>query len=211
MGLTQAPPKHPAEFSPEVIEAIRTILINYGVLDVHDPFAGRGVRLGALCDQLGIHFTGTDIERYADPDPRVSLGDSTKWYSYPAGEFVVVTSPVYENRISTDYVNGPTPKTKREGRRAYGISLGRALDRSNLARLARHRDAFYDAHARAVKHWKGMAIVNVDLPMANPWLYILHSAGYGHVQVFKVETRRYRGPANSDKRPECEVVLLAKR
>lgn len=211
MALTQPPPLHPAEFSPEIIDVLKELLHVYCVDHVHDPFAGRGVRLGKLCDEMGITFTGTDIERYKEADPRVQLGDSTKWHTYPWGEYTIVTSPVYFNRISTDYVNGPTAKTKTNGRRAYGISLGRALDRANLARLARHADEFYAAHAKVAANWKGRAIVNVDLPMANAWLYTLHTVGYGHIQTFKVDTRRYRGPANSDKRPECEIVLVATR
>jgi hypothetical protein len=209
MSLTQPPPLHPAEFSPEVLDVFERVLA--GVSHVHDPWAGRGVRLGSLCDRLGVAFTGTDIERYKDMDPRVGLGDSSKWWSYPSGNFTVVTSPVYLNRISTDYVNGPLPTTKVEGRRAYGISLGRALDRENLARTCRSEGDYYWAHGNAVQWWRYQAIVNVDLPMLIGWRKLLTESGFRISDEICVETRRYRGPANSDKRAPCEVVIVAKR
>lgn len=42
-------PVHPAQYSPEVIDVLRH-LIAPGE-HVHDPFAGTGLRLGALCDE----------------------------------------------------------------------------------------------------------------------------------------------------------------
>lgn len=211
MGLTQKAPLHPAEFSPEVLDLIGPILVGRGVKRVHDPFAGRGVRLARLCDELGIAFSGTDIERYPGSDLRVQLGDSSKWWEYPAymRDWAVVTSPVYLNRISTDYVNGPTPNTKTNGRRAYGISLGRALDRANLARTCRQEAKYYEEHAKCVKWWGNLAIVNVDLPMMSGWRAVLWLCGFEVEQIIKAPTRRYRGPANSDKRAEHEIIIVA--
>jgi hypothetical protein len=50
-GLKGKVPLHPAEFSPEVIEALRDRISPSD--RIHDPFAGRGVRLGKLCDEVG--------------------------------------------------------------------------------------------------------------------------------------------------------------
>ena len=62
---------HPCQFSPEVLDVLAG-LISPGE-HVYDPFAGPGVRLGALCDELGATFSGGDIEEWEDPphDPRV--------------------------------------------------------------------------------------------------------------------------------------------
>jgi hypothetical protein len=51
-------------------------------LPVHDPFAGTGERLGALCDTLGLTFTGTEIEPEFARDRRVHAGDSAEAGTY---------------------------------------------------------------------------------------------------------------------------------
>src|SRR5262245_3375442 len=110
------PPPHPSEFSPEVLDVVRPILEQYAPARVHDPYAGRGSRLAKLCDALGITFTGSDIESYEGADARVIVGDAADVETYPREPFAIVTSPVYfGNRISSDYVGGPTPTTKRNG------------------------------------------------------------------------------------------------
>lgn len=206
------PPLHPSEYSPEVLDVVRSLLEQDAPARVHDPYAGRGVRLGTLCDALGIAFTGSDIERYEETDARVIVGDAADVSTYPREPFAVVTSPVYfGNRISSDYVGGPLPTTKRNGRRAYGISLGRALHPENLARVCRpgSEARYYEGHAHAVKHWGALAIVNVDAPIAPGWIALLGAHGYADLVVHDVVTRRYRGPANSEKRADHEVVIRA--
>jgi hypothetical protein len=210
LALTGPVPPHPAEFSPEVIDALAPLLDDVPL--VFDPFAGRGRRLGALGHRLGVRFAGIDIERYAGADPRVRCGDARNAASYPDEPFVVVTSPVYfANRISSDYVNGPTLTTKRNGRRCYGMSLGRALHAGNLARLCRpaNLDHYIAEHIAVAEHWDTTALVNCDSPIADIWTEILEAAGFAVDQIIEVRTRRYRGPANSDKRADHEVVTVA--
>ena len=181
---------------------------------IFDPFAGPGDRLGPLCDRLGLAFAGIDIEAWPDRDPRVAVADAMEQASYPAAPFTVVTSPVYfGNRISVDYVNGPTPRTKRNGRHAYGISLGRALDSRNLARRCRagHEAEHDRGHAATVACWHDRALVNVDSPIGDRWCSILASVGFTVVEVVEVKTRRLGGVANNDKRAGHEVVIEAVR
>jgi hypothetical protein len=71
----QRVPVHPCQFSPEVIAALEE-LVSPGE-HVHDPFAGTGLRLAALCDRIEAVYTGTDIEDWPGLDPRVAVGDST--------------------------------------------------------------------------------------------------------------------------------------
>jgi hypothetical protein len=213
VGLTGSVAKHPAQYSPEIL-AVLADLIHPGE-HVHDPFAGLGVRLGALCDRLGVGFTGTDIEDWEGKDPRVVLGDSTHFLTYPMrSSFTVVTSPVYfGNRISSDYVEGPRETTKLNGRRSYGISLGRALDASNAARVCRpsQSDEYFKLHAEAAKYWGHRAIVNVDSPVEEEWIDLLAVAGYGSISTQPVVTRRYRVAGHGEQRPAAEVIIDARR
>lgn len=214
MSLTGTVPTHPARFTPAILQAIEPTLARLA-LPVHDPFGGEGRRLAALCDRLGLAFTGADIEAWAERDSRVAVDDSRRAGSYPMGEFVVVTSPPYfGNRISTDYANGPTPTTKTAGRHSYGISLGRPLDDANLARLCRPaRQAEHDAFAASiVRWWPQHAIVNVDSPIAEQWEAILVGAGYLITQRIDVATPRLGGGlAGAEKRAGAERILLAER
>ena len=203
---------HPCQYSPEVIEILRG-LIHRGEW-VHDPFAGTGLRLGALCTEVGAIFTAGDIEDWPDHHPHVNLADALEGHTYPRHPFTVVTSPVYQNKRLGDYVNGPLPTTKVKGRRDYGISLGRALAPNNLARhTGRESRAieYWRLHGLAVKHWGERAIVNVDSPIATGWVDLLLDAGYSISNVIPAYTQRYRGLANSEKRAECEVVIVAER
>jgi hypothetical protein len=215
MALTGAVPTHPAQFSPEIVALLATLI--YPGERVHDPFAGLGLRLGALCDQIGATFTGCDIEPWDGRDPRVQTADSTLPGSYPPEPFTIATSPVYfSNRISSDYVNGPTPTTKRNGRRAYGISRGQALDPGNAARVCRpgQLDEYLALHGAAMKCWSVRVLLNVDSPMEEPMTDLLLAHGYTIVGVHEVGTRRYRvgnAGAGADVRASHEVVIEATR
>lgn len=72
---------HPAPYSMEII-AVFAKMLPAGTR-IHDPFAGGGERLGALADQLGCTFTGTDIEAPFISDPRVRHGNACVVSDYP--------------------------------------------------------------------------------------------------------------------------------
>lgn len=203
-------PVHPCQFSPEVIEALRPLLRTDE--HVHDPFAGTGLRLAALCDEVGATFTGTDIEDWPGHHPFVGLGDSTDGESYPPEPFTVVTSPVYLNKRLADYANGPLPTTKVKGRRDYGISLGRALHANNLARHTGkpgRAGKYWNLHAECVQWWGDRALVNVDSPIADGWVSLLAAKGYRIEDVIEVRTQRYGGLDNAEKRADYEVLIVA--
>lgn len=203
---------HPAQYSPEVIEVLRG-LIKPGER-IHDPFAGTGLRLAALCNELGAIFTGMDIETWPGRHVNVWHGDSRHWLGYPDRPFTVVTSPVYLNKRLADYANGPLPTTKVKGRRDYGIALGRALHPNNLARHTGRKsraEAYWELHGECVEHWGDRVLLNVDMPIAVEWVHLLRSHGYEMWNNWAVYTKRYRGLANADKRAEFEVVIEARR
>jgi hypothetical protein len=137
---------NPCRYPAEVLTILADFI--WPFTDIHDPFAGDGGRLGALCDRRRTTFTGTDIEVWPGHDPRVVQADAADPASYPAGSFTIITSPVYLNKRCADYRNGPTPRTKTEGRRDYGIALGRALHPDNLARFTGRPSRARDYWAR---------------------------------------------------------------
>jgi hypothetical protein len=199
--------KHPCQFSPEILEILATLISPYE--HVHDPFAGPGTRLAALCDQRGATFSGTDIEDWPDTDARVAVGSALDPTTYPHVPFTIITSPVYVNKRCADYANGPLPTTRLRGRRDYGIALGRALHEDNLARLTgRHNRAteYWEQHRLAVKLWPGRVILNCDKPIYSGWRELLGEVD----EVIPAYTRRYRGLDNADKRAAFEVVLVRK-
>lgn len=107
-------PTHPARYSAALLDHLRPILAD--APHVHDPFAGTGERLGALCDELGVTYTGTELEAPFIVDPRVRQGDSRSWRTYPCarpcagrcpvartGPYWIVTSPVYANGMADNF------------------------------------------------------------------------------------------------------------
>lgn len=205
--------KHPCQYSPEVLEIVAD-MIQPG-MRVHDPFAGPGNRLAALCDKIGATFSGTDIEAWPGSDPRVKQRNAKRFWAYPPGDdYLLVTSPVYVNKRCADYRNGPGPNTKVKGRRDYGIALGRALDPENLARHTGRPaevEAYWALHGEAVQWWPLTVVVNVDLPIAERWEKLLDWHGYTVMEVVPAYTRRYGGLDNAEKRAEHEVVMRAER
>lgn len=208
---------HPCQYSPEVLDILRTLVAPGD--HVHDPFAGPGVRLGKLCDEIGATFSGGDIEEWPGRDYRVQVLNATWQGSYPPfqyniEDYLLVTSPVYQNKRCADYANGPTPDTKTKGRRDYGIALGRALHPNNLARTTgrknREEDYWY-LHGLAVRWWPNRVIVNVDEPIHHRWLHLLIGRGYDIKEIIPAYTRRYGGLDNADKRAEHEVVIVGVR
>lgn len=212
-SLFSWPEAHPAPYSPEVL-AVMWPLIRPGER-IHDPCAGTGRRLAKVCDGRGAIFTAGDINVYPGHDYRVLRADARDPASYPPAPFTVTCSPVYVHKRCADYPNGPTPNTKVKGRREYAFAAdGWALHPDNLARTtgrpSRVED-YWSGHEEAVKHWDDRVLLNVDLPISEPWQQLLRDHGYRIQEVIPAFTRRHRGLANADKRADHEVVIVAAR
>jgi hypothetical protein len=204
--------RNPCEFSREVLEEVWP-LIRPGE-HIHDPFAGHGERLGRLCDEMGVSFSGGDIEVWEPHDPRIVWADALDPLSYPTRLFTIVTSPVYVNKRCADYPNGPTPNTKTRGRRDYGIALNRALHPDNLARTTgrpSNEEDYWRLHPEAVSQWDQRVILNVDEPISKRWQQILVDVGYRIEQVIPAYTLRYGGLHNAEKRAPHEDIIVASR
>lgn len=230
MALSGRVPDHPATFSTRRVgtaasmeEVLEDLIDEYPLgLLIFDPFAGTGAVLGPICRRLGRRVDGVEIEldpalggSYRGTEAWVRFGDAFEAASYPRERFVVSTSCCYTNRISTDYVNGPTPATKLAGRTSYGTSLGRALHPNNLARAVDRsgrdgpQEAFYGKLGAAIAHWGEHVLLNVDAPMSAHCQKLLASARYRIEDVVDVLTPRLRGVANAGDRAEHEVVIVA--
>lgn len=234
--------KHPAPYSAEVIAALRsTLCIENGHLrlgerlHVHDPFAGEGLRLGALCDEIGVIFTGSEIEPEFILDSRVRAADSTTRASYPrvgrSSRLVICTSPVYPNGMADDH-------HAKDGsiRRTYRTSLAaiRGADRplysNNMARWGYRgtplwspaRAMYWHLAEQAIEQWADLrpqlVLVNVSdffagkerEPVVHTWRRLLIEGGFEIENVVQIGTRRYKNGANRNERPEAEALLIAR-
>jgi hypothetical protein len=228
LDMFAAPPEppdaHPAKFTAEILAVIAPVLRDWR-LPVHDPFAGTGERLGKLCDQLGLTFTGTEIEPEFGRDPRVRGGDSTEPDTYPTGEFCVVTSPAYPNGMSDHFKAGDNSR-RHTYRQALATILGydRPLHEHNMGRYGvrygeRQLATHYAIAGRCVQWWPDLVVVNVSdfitagavHPVVDPWREILHARGYTVEAPILVKTPRQRNAANAHLRVDHEAVLVARR
>lgn len=211
--------KHPAPFSDPVIDALRVIIpqyLNPGEL-VFDPFAGEGIRLGALCDELGVDFAGTDIEEWGG-DGRVGVGDSTRIETYPQYPFVVVTSPTYNNGVNDHFA--PRESSRRL---TYRVALGRELNERNTGRYSGRgsgkAELEYWALSRAcVAHWRETVVVNVKdsirdgavYPLVRKWRAMLGGFGYA-TRVVEVGAAGWRYGENGEARVDGEAIIIGTR
>jgi Protein of unknown function (DUF3631)/Domain of unknown function (DUF3854) len=216
---------HPARFSTELLPAIARPLADWR-LPVHDPFAGTGERLGHLCDELGLEFSGTEIEPEWIVDTRVRQGDSTDAGAYPTGEYVVATSPTYPNGMADHF------RARDDSRRhTYRQALQRTRDgadrplhvnntgRYNIRRGEQIEAQYWTLVRAAVAHWPDRAVVNVKdfyyentkiYPLVDKWTELLEGYGYEVVTRDDVRTPGQRHGANRQ-RVDTEAVLICEK
>lgn len=215
---------HPARFSPQLLPTLANALSVVG-LPVHDPYAGTGERLGALCDSLGLTFTGTEIEGPFIIDPRVRQGDSTLRETYPPTRHVVCTSPSYPNGMSDHFRARDASKrnTYRQGLAAI-TGEDRPLNMNNTARYGRRggkkaEARYWELQTRVVDHWPPIVIVNVKdffydhdhlYPLVLKWTQLLTAWDYDVKERFDIPCPGQRHGANR-KRVDTEAVLIAER
>lgn len=226
---------HPARYSPEIIDSFTDVLPRRLRPDdqIHDPFAGTGERLGALADDLGFRFSGTEIEPEFIVDERVRVGDATDPMTTPLGRFWIVTSPVYPNGIA-DHWHARDGSRRRTYRSALASILGhdRPLAENNMGRWGyRHaksvsntaRMMYWSLATRAVQAWRTGAAVGIVLNVSDfvaagkvvsvvdPWRDLITSNGFDVVEQLDIETRRWRDGANQDTRVDAETIIIAVR
>ena len=204
---------HPTQYSQSLLEIIAPELDE----KIHDPFAGTGIRLGKLCDELGKTFSGTDIEDWGG-DPRVKRGDSTQLSSYPEGSYQIVTSPVYPNGMADHFKPKDTSR-----RRTYRVGLGKSLQENNAGRYSvragsKAADKYWEINKEAIICWATLGwsgFVNVSdfihkgevYPLVGMWRDLLAQQGFYVEQYATVLTPRYRLGTNRSKRVPYEAWL----
>jgi hypothetical protein len=176
---------HPARWAPEILSAVTPYLLGLR-LPVHDPFAGTGERLGKLCDEIGVDYSGTEIEPEFIRDDRVRPGDSTDPDTYPARHdqgcdrlgwacdctgdaYMIVTSPVYPNGM-TDHFEAKDASRRHTYRQGLAGIIGhdRPLHPNNMGRWGNHyrrsprsETTHFEIARQCIEHWPRWAIVNV--------------------------------------------------
>lgn len=188
---------HPARFSPEIVDLVSGILLArwpdfMGRPVVHDPFAGTGERLRAMCNggegAWSSSYSGTEIEADFIEAPGIIHGSATDPETYPpathldetmVGGWIVFTSPVYPNGMADNF--RPRDNSKRRTYRSHLIDVaGRPdveLEEQNMARFgyrgtkrpedggtSKRRASYWLIAHRAMINWRTaqLAIVNVS-------------------------------------------------
>src|SRR5262245_36940298 len=97
---------NPAVFSDAIIDNLHIIIPRCWptITHLHDPYAGEGTKLGRLCDELGLEFSGGDLEKWKDRDERVVVANAINHSSYPTTEYAIVTSPTYNNGVNDHFL-----------------------------------------------------------------------------------------------------------
>ena len=211
--------ENPAPFTYSIVDKLSELIPDYVPPGhtIHDPFAGGGRRLGGLCDQMGIPFTGTDLEPWDDRDPRVSIGDSTLSSTYPVAPYSVITSPTYNNGVNDHF--HPQDGSRRL---TYRAAAGHELHASNTGRWSgrsskKGEDEYWRITREVVKNWPSVALVNVKdsiragetYPLVQLWTDLLVEYGYDVLRE-DVECPGWRFGANHEKRTSTEAILVAR-
>lgn len=212
---------NPARYSESVINALRDLIQRYSEPSdiVFDPFAGEGRRLGALCDELGRVYAGSDLVKWANQDPRVEVADSTLPGTYPEHAFIVVTSPTYSNGMNDGFIPRDTSR-----RMTYTVAAGERLAETNTGRWSGRAGKtgerrYWEIHRDCVKHWPTTAIVNVKdsirakrvYPCVQMWCHLLGEQGYDIIERVECPVPSNRFGQNHEARLDHEAILIARR
>lgn len=220
--------KHFCPYHPAIIEALAELIPAHVPIGhtIHDPFAGEGVRLGALCDRLGYTFTGTDLIPWLARDIRISRADATLPTSYPATPFAVVTSPTFNNGCNDSFISKDGTR-----RNTYTWAAGnQLLDATNTGRWSgrnskRAEAKYWRLHRLALPHWPDVAIIDLKdsyrtrrkgvepeyYPLVDLWKVMLDELGYCIVGEQSVPTPGIGYGANRGVRVPNDNLLVARR
>lgn len=195
---------------------------------VHDPFAGTGERLGKLCDDLWIPFSGTEIEASFIVDPRVKQGSSVAISTYPTTPYVLCTSPVYPNGMA-DHWKASDGSVRKTYRAAVGANEGqdRELHPDNMGRYgyrgtgpnSKKRQQYWELAEACVKNWGGATSVVLNVSdfmsnkiledVTNPWIDLMERNGWTFERSSAVHTPRMKlgSEESRNERVQFEYVM----
>lgn len=215
----------PAPFSRQIIDCLRVELRDAPW--VHDPFTGTGERLGALCDELGVPFTGTELEQCFINRKHVVCGDARDpgHYPLPGLPFWIATSPAYPNGVADHFKPGDT--SRRYTYRAAAIELSGdpdyALDRYNMGRHSYRQGKkaelrYWEIAEDVVANWRRAerVILNVkdfyiDEKLAGfprEWMDLMEVEGWDLKWCHEIPVPGIRHGENRELRVDHELVLV---
>ncbi len=221
---SEAKVKHPAKFSPSILDVIRDTLSVRGIPEdarILDPFSGVG-----RCHDLGWPGTvGVELEMpwCRVQEGPVVRGDSSR-LPFRAQTFdAAVTSPTYGNRFADKHraLDGSVRRSYTHDLRA-SEGEGYVLHPSNTGGMKWGRDywrvhgAVYDEVWRVLVDG-GLFVVNVSDFIARKKVVrvvdwhrrALMARGFEVVDEVRVDTPRHRHGANRDARVDGEAVIVS--
>lgn len=213
--------KHPATYTDSFLPIFADLLKNCKI--VLDPFAGTG-KLAKIKD---FGFTGQVICNELEQEwSNISKYDVDQWnigdardLSWVKNVEAICTSPTYGNRMADSH------NAKDESRRiTYTHYIGRKLSAGNSGAMNwgteyRHLHETVWRECYRILPLRGKMIVNVSnhirggkiIDVVGWHEQTLIDIGFTFIDHKKVETRRMRFGANSEKRIEHESILIFER
>lgn len=226
MGIPprQPYPPHPAQYSDEVINAFAILIWEH---DLHgtlvlDPFAGCGVQI----DRLPVHSIKIELQHgWAKQAARGMVqGDATS-LPFAEGVFdVIITSPVFGNRMSDKHKQGVADKSKRITYKHYLDRADEELDSRNAGGMQwgkAYKELHRKAWAESVRVLKpgGMFMLNVsdhirggERQHVSRWHMLeLVLLDMQYLTIKTIPTKRMRYGANGETRVSSELVIVLRK
>jgi hypothetical protein len=227
-----APPKHPAKFTPAILDALRVHCRDEAKRlgrrpELLDPFAGVGRihQLEDVADTTGIELR----PRWAAAHSRTRIGDATRLPSRWTGRFdIVATSPCYGNRFA-DHHNAQDGSTRRSYHHDYGDPLWSHPRDAGVAHF--RQPAYKVLHEKAWRNVErvlrpatrtepgGLFLLNVKnfheqhrLVLVVEWhVAAAVSAGLAYVDGHSVAVNGMTYGENAEAREDHELVLAFRK
>lgn len=219
-------PRHPAQFSREILSLVERqhLLPDVGI--VLDPMAGVG-NIHKLATKTR-KTVGIEIEpEWAAAHPDTMVGNCLRLPFGNAAFDAVMTSPCYGNRLA-DHHRAQDGSVRRSYTHDLQHTTGdseRQLHPENSGTLRATKAEYWAFHARAwsevarVLRPGGRFILNVSdhiargqvVPVVERHADLVLLAGFTLVKEFRVTTRRMRYGANAEARVPTESVLVFDR